>query len=174
MDLADLLKRNRAPASLWRNPVHFLACGFGSGAAPFAPGTFGTAAAIPIYLLMQPLPLWSYLAIVVLLFLVGVGICEQTAEDFGVHDHGAIVWDEIVGYLVTMIAAPSGWPWVVAGFFLFRVFDVVKPWPIRALDRGVGGGLGIMADDFLAGVYAGAALALIVSLLEGPLGATGL
>jgi len=159
------MKRNRVPASVWRNPAHFLACGFGSGAAPVAPGTFGTLAAIPLYLLLEPLALWTYLAVTTLLFLVGIGLCDTTARDFGVHDHGGIVWDEIVGYLVTMIAAPPGWIWVVVGFFLFRFFDILKPWPIRRLDRGVGGGLGIMVDDLLAGVYAALALNLIARFL---------
>lgn len=159
------MKRNRVPASVWRNPAHFLACGFGSGAAPMAPGTFGTLAAIPLYLLLEPLALWTYLAVTTLLFLVGIGLCDTTARDFGVHDHGGIVWDEIVGYLVTMIAAPPGWIWVVVGFFLFRFFDILKPWPIRRLDRGVGGGLGIMVDDLLAGVYAALALNLIARFL---------
>jgi len=158
------VKRNRLPRSVWRNPVHFVACGFGSGAAPFAPGTFGTLAAIPLYLLLEPLAIWAFLAVVTLLFFVGIGICEQTASDFGVHDHGGIVWDEIVGYLITMIAAPQGWLWIAIGFILFRVFDIVKPWPIRRLDREVGGGLGIMVDDLLAGCYAALALYLLASL----------
>ncbi len=157
------MRLNRVPSSVWRNPIHFLACGFGSGAAPVAPGTFGTLAAIPIYLLLEPLPIWVFLAITMLLFLVGIGICEQTAKDFGVHDHGGIVWDEIVGYLVTMIGAPKGWLWVIAGFVLFRFFDIVKPWPIRHLDYEISGGLGIMVDDVMAGFYAAASLYLLAS-----------
>ena len=157
------MKRNRVPHSVWRNPVHFLACGFGSGAAPVAPGTFGTLAAIPIYLLLEPLPVWVFLAIVTLLFFVGIELCEQTAKDFGVHDHGGIVWDEIVGYQITMIVAPPGWLWVIAGFLLFRFFDILKPWPIRSLDRNVTGGLGIMVDVVLAGIYAALALLLVAS-----------
>lgn len=158
------MKRNRVPASVWRNPVHFLACGFGSGAMPVAPGTFGTLVAIPIYLLLQPLALWTYLVVTALLFMVGIWLCETTARDFGVHDHGGIVWDEIVGYLVTMIAAPPGWLWVMAGFLLFRVFDILKPWPIRKLDRGVHGGFGIMVDDLLAGIYGAVVLAAMANL----------
>lgn len=158
------MKRNRLPTSVWRNPVHFLACGFGSGAAPIAPGTFGTLAAVPIYLLLEPLPVWVMLAVITLMFLVGIQLCEQTANDFGVHDHGGIVWDEIVGYLITMIAAPPGWMWVVVGFLLFRFFDIVKPWPIRWLDREVSGGLGIMVDDVLAGVYAALMLVILATV----------
>ncbi|GAB4349396.1 MAG: phosphatidylglycerophosphatase A [Gammaproteobacteria bacterium] len=159
------MKRNRLPPSVWRNPVHFLACGFGSGAAPVAPGTFGTLAAVPLYLLLQPLPVWVYLAIVTLMFFVGVQLCEQTAADFGVHDHGGIVWDEIVGFLMTMIVAPDGWLWVIVGFLLFRFFDIVKPWPIRRLDREVQGGLGIMVDDALAGIYGAVVIAVLVQLI---------
>ena len=139
---------------VFRDPVHFLALGFGSGCAPKAPGTFGTLAAIPLYLLMQPLPLWIYLLLTVGGFALGVWICDRTARDLGVHDHPAIVWDEVIGYWITMIAAPSGWLWVIAGFALFRLFDILKPWPIRQADQQVGGGFGIMFDDVLAAVYA--------------------
>ena len=144
------------------HPVNFLALGFGSGLAPVAPGTAGTLAAIPVYLLLQPLALEVYLPLVVALFVVGIPICAFTAHRLQVHDHPGIVWDEVVGYLVTMAFAPAGWLWVVAGFVLFRIFDVAKPWPIMWLDRQVHGGLGIMLDDLLAGVFAAAALQLLV------------
>jgi phosphatidylglycerophosphatase A len=107
---------------------------------------------------MQPLALMPYLAVVALLFLVGIPICAHTANRLGVHDHPGIVWDEIVGYLVTMAFAPAGWLWVAAGFVLFRLFDIVKPWPIRWCDRKVHGGFGIMLDDLLAGVFAAAGM----------------
>ncbi len=138
-------------------PVHWLAFGLGAGLAPKAPGTFGTLAAVPLYLLLAPLPLPAYLAVVAVLALLGIGVCGRTARDLGVHDHPGIVWDEVVGYLLTMSAAPPGWGWVLAGFVLFRLFDILKPWPIGWLDRRIGGGLGIMLDDLLAG-----ALALVV------------
>lgn len=147
-------RRNTAPPSVWRNPVHFLAFGLGSGAAPVAPGTFGTLAAIPLYLLLAPLPLWGYLLAVVAVSLVGIWLCDRTSRDLGVHDHPGIVWDEFAGYLVTMIAAPPGWLWIAVGFVLFRIFDILKPWPIRWIDRQVHGGFGIMLDDLLAGVFA--------------------
>ena len=139
---------------LLTNPIHFLAFGFGSGLAPFAPGTFGTLAAVPLYLLMQPLSLPLYLAVVVIAFIAGIWICGVAGSDLGVHDHGGIVWDEFVGLWVTMIAAPAGWPWVVAGFLLFRLFDIWKPWPIRWADQQVSGGFGVMLDDLIAGLYA--------------------
>lgn len=148
------MSRNSAPPSVWRNPIHFLAFGFGSGAAPFAPGTFGTLVAVPIYLLMLPLSLWWYLAAVLVVTLLGIWLCHVTSRDLGVHDHAGIVWDEIAGYLITMIAAPPGWPWIVAGFVLFRFFDIIKPWPIGWIDRRVQGGLGIMLDDVLAAAFA--------------------
>ncbi|ABI55744.1 phosphatidylglycerophosphatase A [Alkalilimnicola ehrlichii MLHE-1] len=148
-----------------RNPWHFLALGFGSGLAPKAPGTFGTVAAIPVYLLLAPLPLWAYLLAVVAVCVAGVWICDIAAHDVGVHDHPAIVWDEIAGYLITMIAVPLGLVWVVAGFVLFRFFDILKPWPIRWLDRHVHGGLGIMVDDILAGVFALVVLHALVWLV---------
>jgi phosphatidylglycerophosphatase A len=155
-----------APKSVWRNPIHFLAYGFGSGAIPVAPGTFGTLAAIPIYLLMQDLPLVYYAAIVVVVTLVGIVLCHITAKDLGVHDHPGIVWDEIAGYLLTMLAAPKGWLWIWLGFGLFRLFDIWKPWPIRWLDRRVGGGFGIMIDDTLAAIYALIILQLIAHWLH--------
>jgi phosphatidylglycerophosphatase A len=147
------------------HPVDFLALGFGSGLLPFAPGTAGTVAAIPVYLLLQPLAAPYYVVIVVLLALAGIAICGQTANRLGVHDHPGIVWDEIVGYLVTMAFAPPGWLWIGLGFVLFRLFDIVKPWPIRWCDRQVGGGLGIMLDDLLAGVFSAALLQLLAIFL---------
>lgn len=99
-----------------------------------------------------------YLALLVAGTVGGVYLCGFTARALGVHDHSGIVWDEIVGYFVTMFAAPEGWQWVLAGFVLFRFFDIVKPWPIHWLDRRVGGGLGIMLDDIVAGLFALAGL----------------
>jgi phosphatidylglycerophosphatase A len=142
------------------SPVHFLAFGFGSGLAPFAPGTFGTLAAIPLYLLMQSLSLPLYLLITAIVCLVGIWICGKSSELLGVHDHSGIVWDEFAGYFVTMIAAPAGWVWIIFGFALFRLFDIWKPWPISVLDKQVHGGLGIMVDDILAGIFSFAILQL--------------
>lgn len=133
------------------NPAHFLALGFGSGLSPVAPGTFGTLAAVPLYWLVSTVPLQAYVVLLIALSLLGFWLCDYTAEALGVHDHPAIVWDEIVGYLISMAAAPPGWMWMLAGFVLFRIFDILKPWPIRWADRHVSGGLGIMLDDLLAG-----------------------
>jgi phosphatidylglycerophosphatase A len=137
-----------------KSPVHLLAFGFGSGLSPVAPGTMGTLVAIPIYWLLSFFPTWFYLLAVALALIAGIWICGQSAKQLGVHDHGGIVWDEIVGYLITMIAAPSGLLWIVLGFALFRLFDIWKPWPIYILDHKVSGGFGIMIDDVVAGIYA--------------------
>ena len=145
---------SKTPASIWRNPIHFLAFGLGSGAAPKAPGTFGTLAAIPLWLLFADLPILSYIALIVVTSLVGIWLCGQTSKDLGVHDHGGIVWDEFVGLWITYIALPEGWVWVLFGFLLFRLFDIWKPWPIGWADSKVSGGLGIMLDDILAGFMA--------------------
>ncbi|MCE2573687.1 phosphatidylglycerophosphatase A family protein [Motilimonas eburnea] len=143
------------------NPLHFLAVGLGSGLAPKAPGTFGTLAAIPLYLLLLPLSSAGYLGVLLVATLFGFWCCHQTSKDMGVHDHKAIVWDEFVGFWITMFAAPAGWVWIIAGFVLFRLFDVLKPWPISWLDKHLHGGIGIMMDDVLAGLAAFACLQLL-------------
>lgn len=143
------------------NLIHLLAFGFGAGLAPKAPGTFGTLMAVPFYLVLARLSLDLYLGVLALAILAGIWICGRTSRDLGVHDHPGIVWDEFAGFFVTMIAAPAGWLWVVVGFVLFRVFDILKPWPIGWLDRRVQGGLGIMLDDLLAGAYAWVVLQLL-------------
>jgi phosphatidylglycerophosphatase A len=136
------------------NPIHFLALGFGSGLLPKAPGTYGTLAAIPIYLLLAPLSINYYLLIVIIMSIAGIYICGKAAKDSGVPDHGAIVWDEIVGYLITMFMMPTTWQSIIVGFILFRIFDILKPWPISFVDKNLHGGLGIMVDDVLAGLAA--------------------
>lgn len=144
-----------APKPNLKNPIHFVAFGFGSGLAPKAPGTFGTLAAIPLWwLLVTFLSFPGYLAATAIVIALGPWLCGQTAKDLGVHDHGGIVWDEIAGFLITMIALPVSLTAVIFGFIAFRFFDIVKPWPISWLDKNVGGGNGIMADDLLAGVIA--------------------
>jgi phosphatidylglycerophosphatase A len=153
------------PRSVWRNPIHFFAFGFGSGAIPVAPGTFGTLMAALIYLPMQNLNWSIYLIVVLASFFAGIWLCGRTATDIGVHDHGGIVWDEFVGYWITMFMAPEGLWWIVLGFALFRLFDIVKPWPIRWLDKNVSGGFGVMIDDVLAGLMACACLQTLAMIL---------
>jgi phosphatidylglycerophosphatase A len=138
-----------------RNPLHFLSLGFGSGLSPYAPGTMGTLIAIPLYLLLSQLELFAYLLVILSGFILGVYLCHYTSKALGVHDHAGIVWDEIIGYWITMIAVPAiNWQWILAGFVLFRFFDIVKPWPVKLADKRVPGGFGIMIDDVLAGLYA--------------------
>lgn len=143
-----------------KNPVHFLAFGLGSGMAPIAPGTFGTLAAIPLWWLASRLPPGGYLVVLGLVVAIGPWLCGRTAKNLGVHDHPGIVWDEFAGFLLTMVWLPVTWGFAVAGFVLFRLFDVLKPWPIGWLDRRIPGGAGIMVDDLVAGLYAALALQL--------------
>ena len=155
------------PVSAFTNPVHLLAMGFGSGAMKKAPGTWGTVAAVMLYWPLTWLPIWGYLLFVLLAALVGIYLCDKTAKDWGVHDHGAIVWDEFVGYWITMIFIPVTWYWALIGFALFRLFDIWKPGPIRYLDKHVHGGLGIMLDDIVAGFFAWGCLFVLVWVMGG-------
>lgn len=139
---------------LLHHPVHFPALGFGVGLSPWAPGTLGTLIAIPLYWLAMHYAMPFYAVIVLIASVVGIYICDVTAKNLGTHDHGGIVWDEIAGFGVTLLWLPFEWQWVVAGFVLFRFFDIVKPWPIAWFDRHVQGGLGIMLDDIVAGAFA--------------------
>lgn len=149
----------------FRSPVQFLAFGFGSGLAPRAPGTAGTLVAVPLYLLFAHWTLLWYSALVLFAGLLGIWICGAASRQLQVHDHPGIVWDEFVGYWVTLWAVPVDWGWMLAGFAVFRVFDIAKPWPISQLDRKLKGGFGIMIDDVLAGVFACATLHLALWLL---------
>jgi phosphatidylglycerophosphatase A len=153
-----------SPASILRNPVHLLAFGFGAGLSPKAPGTAGTLVAVLLYFLLLELTfsLYVYIGLVAAAFLAGIYLCGKTARDLGVHDHGGIVWDEFVGFWITMILVPGAWYWVLAGFVLFRFFDIVKPFPIGWLDKKVSGGFGIMLDDVIAGLYANVCLHILV------------
>ena len=131
----------------------FFAFGFGSGLSPFAPGTFGTLAAIPLYLILIQMSWPMYAWLVLIAFVVGVKLCDVTGGRLGVHDYGGIVWDEFVGFWITMFLISFTWQNVIIGFFVFRFFDIVKPPPIGWLDRKVSGGFGVMIDDVLAGFY---------------------
>ena len=152
----------KTPPSVWRDPAHFIAFGFGTGAVPYAPGTFGTLPGVAVVWAMAGLSPAVYATVACALFGFGVWICARTSRDIGVHDHPGIVLDEIVGFVVTMTAVPVTLWTLCAGFVLFRFFDIVKPWPIRYLDRNLKGGLGIMLDDVAAGACAAAGLHLIL------------
>ena len=147
----------RAP-QVWSNFWHFLAFGFGTGLAKKAPGTWGTIAGLAVMPLLYLLPLTWALVFIAAASILGFGLCVRVADDLGVHDHGGIVWDEMVGIWMTLILLPNSWQWWLLGFVLFRILDILKPWPISVLDKHVGGGLGIMIDDMLAGLIAGALL----------------
>lgn len=153
-------------AIVWRHPIHFLSLGFGAGISAIAPGTIGTLAAIPIYYLLQTQSLPIYISVTIAMFIIGIGLCGYTARALNTHDHPGIVWDEIVGFLITMIAIPFTWYWLLSGFLLFRLFDIWKPFPIKQMDKRITGGLGIMLDDVLAGLYAWACLWALIYLTD--------
>lgn len=157
--------KSNMPTNSWKNPIHILAFGFGAGASPKAPGTMGTLVAIPVFLLLAQLPLFVYVVLVLLITGFGVYICDRCAKDLQVHDHSGIVWDEIAGYLITMIAIPISLWTVFLGFVLFRFFDILKPWPIGYFDKQVKGGLGIMLDDVIAGIFSWVILYTLVYFL---------
>lgn len=151
----------RLAPGLLRDPVHLLALGFGAGLVPVAPGTAGTVVGVLIDPLLRPLGLELRIFAVAVMAVAGIWICGASARRLGVHDHPAIVWDEIVGYLALMLLLPGGWPWALLGFAVFRLFDIWKPWPIRQLDHAVGGGLGIMLDDIAAAAWGALVLAAL-------------
>jgi len=139
---------------VFSDKVHVLAFGFGAGLSPYAPGTAGSLLGVGLAWMTQDMGLISQIGFAAVLFLAGIPICGESARRLGVHDHGGIVWDEIVGMYMVLIVAPKAvWAWILA-FGLFRAFDIVKPWPIRDLDHRLGGGLGIMLDDLVAALYA--------------------
>jgi phosphatidylglycerophosphatase A len=137
------------------HPAHVVAFGFGAGLAPFAPGTAGTAAAWPVgWLLAGTLYPALGLALIALLFALGVWACELTGRHLGVPDHGSMVWDEIVAFLLILAIVPRSLAWQAAAFVLFRLFDIAKPPPIRWFERRYRGGFGVMFDDIIAAGYA--------------------
>ena len=142
-----------------------LATWWGVGFCPLAPGTVGTLAAIPLFLILSLLPLWLYLLCVLGIALLACWAAGRAEAIFGDQDHRAIVIDEVVGFLVVMIALPPTWPFLLAGFVLFRAFDIIKPPPIRFLERTVQGGYGVVLDDVLAALYAHLVLRIFFSLI---------
>lgn len=149
------------PEAVWKNPIYFLAFGLGSGAIPFAPGTFGTLFAVPFYLILRHLPLSLYIAFVIMFALFSMWVCEYVSQRIREHDHPGMCIDEFAGFFAAMINAPHGWSWVLLGFLLFRLFDIWKPWPIRYLDKKVHGGFGMVLDDIVAGLFTFAIIQLL-------------
>lgn len=139
-----------------KNPVHLLAVGLGSGLLHPAPGTWGSLAGTALgVLLLSFLGSKIFLVLTALCFVLGCYLCQKTADDMGIHDHGSIVWDEFVGVFIVLAAVPNlSWQWVLTAFVLFRFFDILKPFPIRYFDEKLQSGLGIMIDDVLAAIYA--------------------
>ena len=160
--------------ALLATPWGWLACGFGSGLAPLAQGTFGSLAALLPWLALRELPPWLYVLVLLAGFAVGVRACDVAGRALGVDDHRSLVWDEFIGQWLALLpllpallpAAGLSWWMLGAGFALFRLFDVWKPWPIRWFDRRVKGGFGVMIDDAIAGVFAAIVLAVVLQLLR--------
>jgi len=150
--------------ALLSTPAGWLACGFGSGLAPIAQGTFGSLAAILPWLLLRQLSLPINGLLIVVGFVIGVWACDVAGRALGVDDHRSLVWDEFIGQWIALLPALLA-PWwaVLLGFALFRLFDVWKPWPIRYLDRHLKGGFGVMVDDVIAGVFAAIVLKLVLA-----------
>lgn len=155
-----------APAKVFQDPLYFLAFGFGSGAIPFAPGTWGTLFAIPFYVLLQPSNDYIYVALIIVFIILSSLICSKVSREIGIHDHPGMNIDEFVGFFVTMIHVPFRWYFVVLGFVLFRFFDIFKPLGIRYLDQHVHGGFGMILDDVIAGIYSAIILNLLVLVVR--------
>ncbi len=149
----------RLSPGLLRDPVHLLATGFGVGLVPWAPGTAGSILALAPAWLMFDLPLPWRVALALAVVALGVWLCGESARRLGVHDHPAIVLDEIAAMLLLSLLLEASIAWLLAALALFRLFDIAKPWPIRAVDRTVSGGVGIMLDDVLAALFAAICLA---------------
>ncbi|MCQ8117810.1 phosphatidylglycerophosphatase A family protein [Methylomonas rosea] len=153
--LREYYGNNRLTAlQIIKDPTLFLAFGFGSGLSKAMPGTMGTIVAIPLYLALLQTSDWVYAISTLVIIVAGIFICDLAAKKLDVHDFGGIVWDEIAGFLITMVGIAYSWQSLLAGFVLFRLFDIVKPWPIKWLDKHVHGGFGIMLDDVVAGIFA--------------------
>jgi len=137
-----------------RHPAHLLAFGFGAGLVPGAPGTAGTLLALPLFWLAQPrLTAIEFLLLLAIMFVAGVWACEKTGRALGMPDHGGMVWDEIVAFLLVLYFTPDSMYWQAFAFLLFRLFDILKPPPIRYFDQTLKGGFGVMCDDIIAASY---------------------
>ena len=136
------------------HPAHFIAFGFGVGLSPIAPGTFGTLLALPMYAWLVPrLGNQAFLLLLAGMFIAGVWACDVSGRRLGVHDHAGMVWDEVTAFLAVLFFTPATLFWQGFAFVLFRLFDIVKPMPIRYFDRNIRNGLGVMFDDLLAAFY---------------------
>jgi phosphatidylglycerophosphatase A len=144
-----------------RHPAHLVAFGFGAGLVPGAPGTAGTLLAFPLFWLAQPrLAAIEFLLLLVIMFAAGIWACQKTGRALGAPDHGGMVWDEIVAFLLVLLFTPDSLYWQASAFLLFRLFDILKPPPIRYFDQTLKGGFGVMLDDVIAAFYALLVLAI--------------
>ena len=144
-----------------KDPVVFIAMGFGSGLSPKAPGTAGTLMSVPLVYFLQQQSVLVYSLVTLFVLLTGSWVCGYAAKKLQVHDHSGIVYDEVAGFLITMFMVPQSWSLMLIGFLLFRFFDAVKPWPISWFDKNLHGGFGILFDDVVAGVISLLCLMLI-------------
>ena len=159
------------PRPSWRfllsRPAHLIAFGFGAGLVPIAPGTWGTLLAFPLFWLLQPqTDALEFLLAAAILFGLGVWACDATGRALGVADHGGMVWDETVAFLLVLFFTPSALHWQALAFLIFRLFDILKPPPIRYYDRTLKNGFGVMFDDLIAAFYTLLVLAVAKTLLE--------
>jgi len=143
-----------SPGFVFSHPAHAVAFGFGAGLSPAAPGTFGTLLGWAIGWALGGLHPELVLLTAVAFFGIGVWSCEVTGRHLGVADHGSLVWDEVTAFLLILAIVPRELAWQAAAFVAFRFFDIVKPPPIRSLERRYGGGFGVMFDDLVAAAYA--------------------
>ena len=155
----------RPRRALLRHPAGWVATGLCTGFSPVAPGTAGSLAALLPWLALRQLPAVYCLAVIVLAFALGVWACAWVVRTQRIDDPGYAVWDEFVGQwiaLTPLLWHPAGWAGIAAAFILFRIFDIWKPWPVSWADRALGGGLGVMLDDVVAGLYAALVLAVLL------------
>lgn len=150
---------------VFSHPAYFLAYGFGSGLSPKAPGTAGSLVGLLLWWMLSPMPLLNYLITIVVIIFLGIYVSDKVSSEQGEKDPSGIVIDEIAGILITLVLIPDGWYWVIAGFVSFRIFDILKPWPINWCDTHLKGGLGIMSDDIVAGLFSLAGIQIAFGLL---------
>jgi phosphatidylglycerophosphatase A len=150
---------------VFSHPAHLVAFGFGAGLAPFAPGTFGTALGWALGWALGGVHAGIFFSVVLAFFVLGLWACGVSGRHLGIADHGGMVWDEVVAFLLILAIVPPELGWQAAAFVAFRFFDIAKPPPIRALERRYGGGFGVMFDDLVAAAYALLLLALAKRLL---------
>lgn len=163
--MAFNLQLDSPPRSIFTNPIHFVACGFGIGIVPIVPGTFGTLMSLPFCLVFSRYDIWIYIVLTLIFLVISAWTTDVTCRDFGVHDHTATVSDEVAGFLVCMIGIPIHWWTLLIAFALFRLFDILKPGPIAWIDQHIHGGLGVVLDDVVAALMTWLIMMFVVYVL---------